>query len=199
MENYELAKDKVENTKQSYRAIAKEHDVSHTKLIQIAKQDGWNISHRVSKKVSKSSNNSTKKRTEKPAHEKVLGKIAIRKMIELKDELGNKYSNVDEPLIVMYAKNYERYLELEQELNTRGILSKSVKTGTEYMSPNFTAMLALQKSLVSIAQQLGLSIAARKKIGLDLGKEDEGQTTIYDIIESVNKSSENEEDQDGIL
>jgi len=194
MENKELAKQKVETTKRSYRSIAAEHKTSHTTLQNVAKNENWSISHRVSK-VSKSQ---TEKRPRKPAHEKILGPIAIRKISELKNELGKNYSSVDEPLIVVYAKNYERLIELEKEIKNEkgGILAYSPKTKTEYLSPRFTAVLAIQKTLVTYAQQLGLSLASRKRLNITLD-EDEGQTTIYDVIASINNSKEDE--ADGIL
>ena len=53
------------------------------------------------------------------------------------------------------------------------------------MSPIFTASLAVQKSLVTIANQLGLSIASRKRLQLTFKKEDENQTSIFDFADSI--------------
>ncbi|AXX89331.1 hypothetical protein CKA55_07445 [Arcobacter suis] len=177
MENLESIKNAVENTKRSYRAIAKEFGTNHTQIGILIKLHNWNVEHRISK-------NSTVSTTEYKPHVAILGKTAVRKIEEIKKELGKQYSPVDEPLIVMYAKSYERYIDLESKLGlgVDKIISTSTKTGSEYMSPLFTATLAIQKNLVTIANQLGLSIASRKKLGLNFKKEEEGQTSLYDFV-----------------
>ena len=189
MENIESIKKEVENTKRSYRAIAKEFGTNHTQIGILIKLHNWKIEHR----VSKNSNIST---TEYNPHVAILGKTAIRKIEEIKKELGKQYSPVDEPLIVMYAKSYERYIDLESKLglSVDKIISISTKTGSEYMSPLFTATLAIQKNLVTIANQLGLSIASRKKLGLNFKKEDEGQTSIFDFAKGFAMDDEDLDD-----
>lgn len=181
MEKIEEAKVKVEETKQSWRSIAEEHVTNHVSLKNYAKKHGWKIEHRISKKVSKDVN-------PKPAHESILGKIAIRKIEEVKEELGKNYSPVDEPLIVMYAKSYERYISLEKEMgmDIEGIIATSTKTGSKYLSPIFTATLSIQKNLVTIANQLGLSIASRRKLGLVFEKPGQKQDSLFDIVANLN-------------
>ena len=189
MENLESIKNAVEKTKRSYRAIAKEFGTNHTQIGILIKLHGWNVEHRISK-------NSTISTTETKPHAAILGKTALRKIEEIKEELGDQYSPVDEPLIVMYAKSYERYIDLESKLglSVDKIISISTKTGSEYMSPLFTATLAIQKNLVTIANQLGLSIASRKKLGLNFKKEDKGQTSIFDFAKSFAMDDEDLDD-----
>ena len=189
MENIEAIKKEVENTNRSYRAIAKEFGTNHTQIGILVKMNNWNVEHR----ISKNSNIST---IETKPHIAILGKTALRKIEEIKKELGKQYSPVDEPLIVMYAKSYERYIELEQKLGlgVDKIIAISTKTGSEYMSPHFTATLAIQKNLVTIANQLGLSIASRKKLGLNFKKEDEGQTSIFDFAKEFSSDDEDLDD-----
>ena len=185
MENIEAIKNEVEKTNRSYRAIAEEYGTNHTQIRNLIKNHGWNVEHRVSK-------NSTISTSDAKPHIAILGKTALRKIDEIKNELGKQYSPVDEPLIVMYAKSYERYIELEQRLGlgVDKIIAVSSKTGAEYMSPHFTATLAIQKNLVTIANQLGLSIASRKKLGLNFKKEDEGQTSIFDFVKELSTDDE---------
>lgn len=189
MENFESIKNAVEKTKRSYRAIAKEFGTNHTQIGILIKLHGWNVEHRISK-------NSTISTNETKPHAAILGKTAVRKIEEIKEELGDQYSPVDEPLIVMYAKSYERYIDLENKLglSVDRIISTSKKTGSEYMSPLFTATLAIQKNLVTIANQLGLSIASRKKLGLNFKKEDKGQTSIFDFAKSFAMDDEDLDD-----
>lgn len=177
MENIEEAKKKVEETKDSMRSIAKDHGTNHVSLKNFAEKHGWDMSHRVSKKVSKPHN----------PHNKILGTVALRKIEELKEELGDKYSPIDEPLIVMYAKSYERYIELEQDISINGVIAISIKTGAEYLSPTFTASLAIQKNLVTIANQLGLSLASRKKLNINFQKLNDKQSSIFDFAGAINE------------
>lgn len=179
METLELMKKDVETTKDSYRKIAERYDTNHTQVGKNIKKYGWDVSHRSSKKVSKPQN----------PHNKILGSIALRKIEELKEELGDKYSPIDEPLIVMYAKSYERYIELEQKITSAGVTTFSVKTGAEYLSPTFTASLAIQKNLVTIANQLGFSLASRKKLNINFSKLDEKQSSIFDFAEAINDNA----------
>jgi len=179
MENLENIKEAVENTSNSYRAIAKEFGTNHTQIKKFVEKYSWDVSHRVSKIPSI------------PApHIRILGNVAVRKIEELKRELGDNYSSVDEPLIVMYAKNYERYLELEATLQEKGVLAFSIKTGSEYMSPTFTASLAVQKNLVTIANQLGLSIASRKKLGLRFDIPGQEQGSLFDFAKEFSNDGE---------
>ncbi len=180
METLELMKRDVETTKLSYRKIAAKYETNHTQVKKNVEKYGWDISHRVSKKVS----NPPK------AHNKILGSVALRKIDELKEELGDKYSPIDEPLIVMYAKSYERYIELEQTLSVEGVIAVSIKTGSEYLSPTFTASLAIQKNIVTIANQLGLSLASRKKLNINFNKLDEKQSSIFDFAGAINDDKE---------
>jgi len=180
MTDWDLVKKEYETTTDSLRAIAQRHGTNHTQIRKKADLGGWINKDRVSKIPSVSN-----------AHNKILNRVALRKIEEIKEELGEKYSSVDEPLIVMYAKNYERYLELEQTLLLEGVIAFSPKTGASYMSPTFTASLAVQKNLVTIANQLGLSIASRKKLDITLGqKEDEGQS-IFDFTSEINDNGFN--------
>lgn len=189
MENIEAIKELVENTRRSYRSIAQEFGTNHTQIINLVKIHNWNVEHR----ISKNSNISTT--TTKP-HSAILGKTALRKIEEIKKELGKQYSPVDEPLIVMYAKSYERYIELEEKLGlgVDGIIAYSTKTGSQYMAPMFTATLAIQKNLVTIANQLGLSIASRKKLGINFRKEDDGQTSIFDFAAELSVQDDDLDD-----
>ena len=178
MVNWEDIQKEYETTTTSLRAIARKYGTNHTQIRKKADLLGWTNKDRASKipPVAK-------------AHNKILNRVALRKIEELKEELGDKYSPVDEPLIVMYAKNYERYLELEQKLLEDGVTSVSPKTGAEYMSPTFTASLAVQKNLVTIANQLGLSIASRKRLNISFKKEDDSQS-IFDFTSEINDNGD---------
>ena len=163
--------------------MAGSYGCSTTAINKKAKKEGWPFyepSSEVLEKVSK-------KPPAKP-HEKILGPIAMRKINELKNELGEHYSSVDEPLIVSYAKSYERYLELENEMAKEdSVIAYSSKTGSAYIHPLFNAIQMTQKTLVTLANQLGLSIASRKKLGISFGEKDGERTgSLFDIAGTIN-------------
>ncbi len=162
--------------------MAERYGCSATAINKKAKKDGW-PDYAPSSEVLEKFN---KKLPAKP-HEKILGKIAMRKVTELITELKNNYSSVDEPLIVSYAKSYERYLELEILMTKEDTVLYSPKTGSAYINPLFNAIQMVQKNLVTLANQLGLSIASRKRLGLTLDDHDGDRTgNLFDIAESIN-------------
>lgn len=173
--NWDKLKEDYENTSRSLRSLAAEYGTSHTNITKKAKELGWKLRGKVSK-------NATGNGTKKDDHRDILGKVAMRKMHELIKELGNQYSSVDEPLIVMYARNYEQWIELEKEIAKHGVTATSPKGGL-YLHPTFNASLALQKTLVTIANQLGLSIASRKRLGMKIGEEKK-EGNLFDFLDA---------------
>ena len=181
MENLDKIKDRVEKTKDSYRAIAKDYNTSHTQIANFVKKYNWNTSHRNSKKVSN---------LQEKKHEKILGKTALRKMDEIKNELGNQYSPTDEPMIIMVAKSYEEYLYLAEQVQIEGYTLRSLKTGGTYLNPTFNAYQAVQKNLITVSNQLGLSISARKKLGLKFDRPGQEQKSIFNVVAELNMDDE---------
>jgi len=184
MEHYEEIKDLVENTKLSYRKIAEQYGTNHTQIGKIVKKDKWDTEHR----ISKNSNQMT-------PYKRILGPTAIRKMDEIIKELGEHYSPTDEPLIVMCAKSYEEYLDLGEQVSLEGYTCMSPKTGATYLNPTFNAYQAVQKNLMTVSDRLGLSISARKKLGLKFKRPGQKQASIFDIFGELSKE---DHDLDGI-
>lgn len=183
--NWEDIKKEVETTKRSYRSIAKDYGISYSTISKKAKKEDWKVDHRINKKVNKSVDN---------PYIKVLGKIALRKIDEIKDELADKYSPVDEPLIVMCARSYEEYLQLAEMVSIEGHVLASPKTGAKYLNPTFNAYQAVQKTLITVANQLGLSIASRKRLGISFKKKEDESQSIFNFVELLKEDS----DLDGI-
>lgn len=190
MEFYDEIKDLVENTIQSYRSIAQQYGTNHTQIKKIAIRDKWKIEHRISK------NSNIENLPIDAPHKNILGKIAIRKITEIKKELGEQYSPVDEPLIIMCAKSYEEYIDLAMKVALEGYTCVSVKTGSTYLNPTFNAYQAVQKNLITVSNQLGLSIAARKKLGLKFDRPGQEQLSIFDLARDL--ANTNDEDLDDI-
>lgn len=167
-------------------AMAERYGCSPTAINKKAEKEGWPF-YEPSKEVLEKA---SKKPVAKP-HEKILGTVAMRKIDELKRELGNNYSSVDEPLIVSYAKSYERYLSLEMKMSTEDEVLYSPKTGSAYLNPLFNAIQMVQKNIVTLANQLGLSIASRKRMGMHLGDDEFNKTpSLFDIGNSINDLSD---------
>jgi len=180
MINWDLVKSEVEGSSASVRSIARKYGTSHTIINKKIKSGEFN---RYVPNVSVSKNN-----LEKKQHIAILGKTALRKIEEVKTELGKHYSSIDEPLIVAYAKTYERYLELEIQVKNEGITIQSPKTGASYLNPTYNALKAEQKTLLTFANQLGLSIVSRKTLGIKMGSDGKDQPSIFDFVDDINKN-----------
>lgn len=166
----------------SENALASHYGVSRQGISKKAKKEEWGDFMPLSKKapVTTTSEDATN------PHDKILGKIAMRKIEELKKELGENYSHVDEPLIVCYAKAYERYIDLEIQMAEEDVVSTSTKGG-KYLNPLFNAIQMTQKTLVTIGGQLGLSIYSRKRMGMKLGEETDKGGGLFDFADDINK------------
>lgn len=162
----------------SARALAAKHNFPRNKLNKIIKDENWT-------KYVPPASRATKGMAQTASHKQILGPIAIRKIKEVKEELGEYYSPVDEPLIVVFAKTYERYIQLEQTLMNEDIVLKGDKGGS-YLNPNFTALQAVQKTLLTYANQLGLSMISRKALGIKLGSGGKSEKSLFDIAEDIN-------------
>lgn len=178
MNNEEALKEQVCGTSRSVRSIAKEFGMSHTQLNKKIKKEGW------TRYVPPVSISTSDVENNKP-HVEILGRTALRKIEEIKHELGDKYSNLDEPLIVMYAKSYEHYIVLEGRLAVEGYTILSPKTGGRYLNPTFSALQSVQKTLVTIANQLGLSMISRKQLGLKLGDGKPKEQSLFEYVEQI--------------
>lgn len=166
----------------SENALASHYGVSRQGISKKAKKEEWGDFVPLSKKAPVTTNSGS---VTNP-HDQILGGIALRKIEELKKELGENYSHVDEPLIVCYAKAYERYIDLEVQMSTQDVVSTSTKGG-KYLNPLFNAIQMTQKTLVTIGGQLGLSIYSRKKMGMKLGEETDKGGSLFDFANDINK------------
>lgn len=180
MINWENIKVEVEGSSKSIRAIAKEYGTSHTTINKKIEKEKWK---RYVPAVSVSTSGVEKL---KP-HNIVLGPVALRKIEELKKELGKNYSNVDEPLIVIYSKSYERWIELELMISNSNYLVIS-KKGFESLNQLLYLKQMTEKTIITIANQLGLSMMSRKHLGLKLSSSATDEPSIFDFIDGINKS-----------
>jgi len=183
-----------ENLEKDYRsgafatkaAMAERYACSTTAINKKAKKERWPEYEPSSEVLAKVSKNPPAK-----PHEKILGPIAKRKMQEITAELGEYYSSVDEPLIVGYGWTYEMYINESMTLAKENAVIESPKTGSKYINPRFNAVMMLQKNIVTLANQLGLSIASRKKLGIDFEDKDGKRTgSLFDMVAKLSEGGE---------
>lgn len=169
-----------EGSSVSVRTLAAKYDINRNKINEKRKLENWTKYVPIGSRAKNATAHTTQDTT-------ILGSIALRKIKEVKIELGKHYSHVDEPLILIFSKNYERYIQLELTLATEGIVIESAKTGGRYLNPTFTALQAVQKTILTYANQLGLSMASRKLLGIKLGADGKSEMSLFDIADDINK------------
>ncbi len=114
----------------------------------------------------------------------ILSTLAVRKVKEIVEELGSHYNKIDEPMIVVYAKSYEYFIKLSRDVDAEGISLVSSKTGSLYSSPNFNAWLAVGKNISTIGKEIGITLSARKRIGIKLGADNKTES-LFDFLDEM--------------
>lgn len=187
--DWESVKFEYENIKISDVKLAEKYGTYNVNIKRKAVEGGWKkYKKQFLKDAAKSQEDIQNSSSQIPSHyKKILGTVALRKIKEIRDELGANYSTADEGLIVMYGKTYQRYLELESIVDKDGYVKMSYKTGGTYMNPYFSALLAVGKNLISVGDKLGLSIESRKKLGIFPGEKEDAAKGLFDLLEDFSK------------
>jgi len=86
-------------------------------------------------------------------------------------------------LIAIFAKSYETWIECQLELDQDGATAVSSKGGS-YISAMKNVSKMEEKTLINLANQLGLSISARKRMGLNT-KFDQQSNSLFDIGKEI--------------
>ena len=167
--DWDEIREMYENTDIPVREIARRHDISHGAIQRRAKKENW---HRIDVDAVVSDKALVGKGG-------VLGPIAIRKINELKKELGENYSSLDEPMIAAFALNYEKWIMTQKIIQEEGSVVMSSK-GSLYISPYENLAKMYENTFMKAASQLGLSIASRKRVGISTKSDTEG-ASLFDI------------------
>ena len=174
------AKFDYENEGVSFQELKKRYGRNHTFWWREAKKEGW-VKYEASRDV-------IEKTEKKPISQKsfdgILSTVAVRKIKEIVDELGGHYSPIDEPVLVVYAKSYEYFIKLSKMVDEDGISLVSSKTGSLYANPNFNSWLAVGKNIASIGEKIGVTEAARRRIGITLGGGDKTES-LLDFVDKM--------------
>jgi len=173
-----------ENSKISMRKLSDKYGTYAMQISRESKRCGWEKYNPIKTVVARYEDN---KVVVNPNG--MLDNVAVRKIEEIVKELGDNYSPVDEPLVVMYAKNYQRYLRLENIVDQEGEVCMSPKTGATYMNPHFSALQAVISNMAKLGDKLGLSIASRKRIGMTLGMEEKTKS-LFDFVSDISSGND---------
>ena len=163
-------KSEYEDSFKSVRSIAKDKGVSHTAIQRRAKKENW---IKLDEDLIKD-----KYLVEKASF---LDITSIRKIKEIMLELGDSYSPLDEALIIAYAVNYSNWIDIQNQLLNEGVVIESTKGG-RYLNPTFNASKSIEKTLLSIANQLGLTVASRKKLDININNHSDTKSSIFNIL-----------------
>ncbi|WP_345993753.1 P27 family phage terminase small subunit [Sulfurimonas sp. HSL-1716] len=173
--DWEYIRSEFEETTKSENLIAEQNDVSRGALQRRRDKEGW---------IRKNYGDSIKDKSLIDMRNPILGKIALRKVDEVKKELGNNYSSLDEPVLVGFALSYERWLKFHMIIQSQGSVEESSK-GTVYISPYENLAQSEFNNMMKAASQLGLSIASRKRLNLTPESEKE-EASLFDIADQLN-------------
>lgn len=176
--DWEFIRSEYEETPKSERLIAEQNGVSHGAIQRKRKLEKWVRKNHVDIVTDKSLVNSRKP---------ILGKIALRKIEEIKQELGENYSVLDESLIVAFALNYQKWIGVQEILLDESSIAESSK-GSLYISPYENLAKMYENAFVKIAAQLGLSLVSRKRMNLQ-PKSDTEEYSLFDVIDTIDMDS----------
>ena len=129
----------------TYDDISQRYGVSKSQISKQAKARGWESRKETLENVSVHLNDN----------------VALELYKQIKYELGEQLTIVDDPLLSVLSNQYSRYVRLEKIVQDEGEVITSPKGG-QYLSPNYTALLSSIKQLSTIAKDFGLTLKARK-------------------------------------
>lgn len=176
---WEDIKWEFENLKCTLDALEDKYGVYKMKISRKSKKEKW-------AKYVPSTDNVTQKAVTVINPSGILNTVGIRKIQEIVEELGELYSPVDEPLVVSYAESYQRYLRLVAIVNQEGEVNLSPRTGATYMNPHFSALQSVKSDMAKLGDRLGLSIASRKRLKLNLTKEEKTKS-LFDLVADISE------------
>jgi P27 family predicted phage terminase small subunit len=183
----EIARQSYESENISFRGLSARYGCSHTYWQSLAKKEGWKkyIPPFVPTVIERENLENIETPTEPLS---LLTPLALRKIEEIKNELGDLYSSLDEQLMMMYVLAYQRSLRLEKIVQKEGEVIYTDK-GTPYFSPWYSALLASNKEMHLIGRDFGMSVVSRTKNSLNFGQknnEPDFFAQIHKILNSDN-------------
>lgn len=167
--DWETIRQLYEDTMIPIREIARQHGIVHGSIQRRAKKESW-------KRIDLDNVVMDKALVGKDG---ILSPVALRKMEEVKNELGDNYSSLDEPLVAAFALNYQKWIDVQKIILSEGSTMLSSK-GSVYISPYENLAKMYENTFMKIAGQLGLSLASRKRFSIDVSSK-RNEVSLFDI------------------
>ena len=172
--DYKAIREEYETVKTSFVKLADKYKTHYKALERRAKKEGWikfNPKQEIKNIIPLS----------QPLPQITEDSIKVSKDIK---ELLKKYHNpIDNVMIMTYIDSYLSFRELQEEIKKEGKFIISSK-GTSYMNPKYSALQMEKMNLIKIGKELGITLASRLKLQLDIEEENE-ESSIFDIINSI--------------
>ena len=176
--NWENIKIEYETGKYPNTAIADKYGITESAIRKKAKAEEWE----------KPLKDKTSAKRRKKSH--LNGDIAKEKFEDIKEELGTQMSSLDNPLLVALCNQYERYVNLEKRVINEGEVIISPRTGASYLNPTYNALQSSLKTLATLSKEFGLTVASRKRVGVEIANKDDEKDSIFNIMSKINHFEE---------
>ena len=112
----------------------------------------------------------------------VVDAIVMRKASEIMEQMGDLLSPLDIPLVLIFCENWKLLLQMQANIAKNGYTDVTSK-GTTYLSADFLAKKQVEKTLGAMASQLGLSLASRKRMNVDISPKTTG--SLFDQVGDI--------------
>lgn len=161
----------VEDGSLSRAKLAEMYGCSESNIRKLIKKHGWK--------------DPRKRAGANGANDDLIDATAAKKFEEIKAELGDQITKSDEMLLSALSNQFSRYVRLEREVMKEGEVVISAK-GSPYLNPKYNALQSAAKTLTTLGKEFGLSIASRKRVGIQPETRKEDNEGIFAIAASLN-------------
>jgi P27 family predicted phage terminase small subunit len=174
--DYKAIKVEYETTKTSFKKLSDKYKTHYKALERRAKKEGWI-------KFSPKQTTPTPITSSIPITKSQIAEDSIQVSEEIKEFLKIYYKPIDNMLVMAYIDSYTAFRELQEEIRKEGRFILSSK-GNQYMNPKYSALQMEKTNLIKIGKELGMTLAMRIKLKLDV-EEISDEPTISDLIKDV--------------
>jgi len=172
--DYKAIKEEYQTTKTSFKKLATKYNIHYKQIEREAKKEGW-IKYHPKATITAP--------IEQPTISKDIKIDTQTPTNDIKELLKGYYSPVDNIMLELLMDTYVSYQELKREVSNEGRILKSQKGGT-YYNPKYSALQMEKMNLIKIQKELGITVAQRIKLKLDL-ESDEKQQSIFDFSKFI--------------
>jgi len=138
------------------------------------------------------SKTTTRKTTVRKNQKEFINAKAKAEFEKIRENLGDKITIVDEPILIILANQYALYLELQETVQKEGVVLYNDKGRASFINPNQNALQSIIKNISSISKEFGLTLASRKRQKINLDREDK-ENSIFDLGNNLTNSDDLED------